>query len=66
MIDEIGIEHPIASFLWYELRLLEAFAKARVCANTHTHTHTHTHRGGGGGKDRMKETENIHFPSRNG
>ena len=42
MIDEIGIEHPIASFLWYELRLLEAFAKARVCANTHTHTHTHT------------------------
>jgi len=64
VIDEIGIEHPIASFLWYELRLLEAFAKARVCANTHTHTHTH--RWGGGGKDRMKERENIHFPSRNG
>ena len=60
MIDEIGIEHPIASFLWYELRLLEAFAKARVCANTHTHTHTH--RWGGGGKDRMKEERKHTFP----
>ena len=66
MIDEIGIKHPITSFLWYELRLLEAFAKARVCENTHTHTHTHTHRWGGGGRDRMKERENIHFSSRNG
>ena len=46
MIDEIGIKHPITSFLWYELRLLEAFAKARVCENTHTHTHTHTYTDG--------------------
>ena len=53
MIDEIGIEHPIASFLWYELRLLEAFAKARVCANTHTHIHTHRWGGGGQGVIRL-------------
>ena len=43
MIEEIGTKHPIASFLQYELRLLEAFAKARVCAYACTHTHTHTH-----------------------
>ena len=66
MIEEIGTKHPIASFLQYELRLLEAFAKARVCAYACTHTHTHTWGCEGGGRDRTKERENIHFPSRNG